>query len=195
MWKINLKEHLPKNTYWWENGCLYPKTGIKTKISPLFKIILKTLAITIMQKKEIKGAQVGKEEIQLSLVAQRVKNPPAMWEISVQSLHWEDPLEKWKATHASTLAWRIQRTVIVHGVAESRIQLSLSLLFVDNVIDCVETPKELTNDETKQQQQKTPIVLCVSCSVMSEFLWPNGLFIGSQAPLSTEFSRQEYWSR
>ena len=76
-----------------------------------------------MQKKEIKGTQVGKEEIQLSLVAQRVKNPPAMWEISVQSLAWEDPLKKGKATHASTLAWRILRTVIVHGVAKSRIQL------------------------------------------------------------------------
>ena len=35
----------------------------------------------------------------LSLVAQLVKNPPAMWEIWVQFLGWEDPLEKGKATH------------------------------------------------------------------------------------------------
>ena len=53
-----------------------------------------------------------------SLVAQLVKNQPAMWEIWVQSLGWEDPLEKGKATHSSTLAWRIPRTT-VHGVAES----------------------------------------------------------------------------
>ena len=36
-----------------------------------------------------------------SLVAQSVKNPPAMWEIWVQFLGWEDPLEKGKATHSS----------------------------------------------------------------------------------------------
>ena len=33
-----------------------------------------------------------------SLVAQMIKNPPAMWETSVQSLGWEDPLEKGMAT-------------------------------------------------------------------------------------------------
>ena len=42
-----------------------------------------------------------------SLVAQLVKNPPAMWETCVQSLGWDDPLEKGKATHSSILAWRI----------------------------------------------------------------------------------------
>ena len=42
-----------------------------------------------------------------SLVAQPVKNPPAMWEIWVQSLDWEDPLEKGAPTHSSILAWRI----------------------------------------------------------------------------------------
>ena len=42
-----------------------------------------------------------------SLVAQLVKNLPAMWETWVQSLCWEDPLEKGKATHSSILAWRI----------------------------------------------------------------------------------------
>ena len=38
-----------------------------------------------------------------SLVAQLVKNPPAMWETWVRSLGWEDPLEKGKATHSSIL--------------------------------------------------------------------------------------------
>ena len=46
-----------------------------------------------------------------SLVAQLVKNPPAMQETWVRSLSWEDPLEKEKATHSSILAWRIPRTV------------------------------------------------------------------------------------
>ena len=44
-------------------------------------------------------------------VAQLVKNLPAMWETWVRSLGWEDPLEKGKATHSSTLAWRIPRTM------------------------------------------------------------------------------------
>ena len=45
-----------------------------------------------------------------SLVAQLVKNPPAMQETWVQSLGWKDPLEKGKATHSSILAWRIPWT-------------------------------------------------------------------------------------
>ena len=61
-----------------------------------------------------------------SLVAQVVKNPPAMQETWVRSLGWEDPLEKGKATHSSILAWRIPGTT-VHGVAKSRTQLSDSL--------------------------------------------------------------------
>ena len=46
-----------------------------------------------------------------SLIARLVKNPPAMQEIPVQFLGWEDPLEKGKATHSSILAWRIPWTV------------------------------------------------------------------------------------
>ena len=44
-----------------------------------------------------------------SLVAQRLKHLPGMWETRVQSLGWEDPLEKEMTTHSSTLAWRIPR--------------------------------------------------------------------------------------
>ena len=43
----------------------------------------------------------------VSLIAQVVKNPPAMRETWVQSLGWEDPLRKGMATHSSILAWRI----------------------------------------------------------------------------------------
>jgi len=42
-----------------------------------------------------------------SLVAQTVKNLPVMQETGVQSLGWEDPLQKVMATHFSILAWRI----------------------------------------------------------------------------------------
>ena len=44
-------------------------------------------------------------------MVQLVKNPLAMWETWVQSLDWEDPLEKGKATHPSILAWRIPWTI------------------------------------------------------------------------------------
>ena len=44
------------------------------------------------------------------LVAQMVKNLPAMQETWVRSLGWEDPLEKGMATHSSILAWEVPRT-------------------------------------------------------------------------------------
>ena len=48
--------------------------------------------------------------IRASLVAQMVKNLPAMWETWVRPLSWEDPLKKGTATHSSILAWRIPWT-------------------------------------------------------------------------------------
>ena len=64
-----------------------------------------------------------------SLVAQMVKNLPAVQEIWVQSLGWEDPLQNGMATHCSILAWRIPWTeepgwATVHGVTKSGTQLS-----------------------------------------------------------------------
>ena len=44
------------------------------------------------------------------LVAEMVRRLPTMGETQVQSLGWEDPLEKEMATHSSTLAWRIPWT-------------------------------------------------------------------------------------
>ena len=60
-----------------------------------------------------------------SLVAQIVKNLPAMRETTLRSLGPEDPLEDSMATHSSILAWRISMDrgacwAIVHGVAKSR---------------------------------------------------------------------------
>ena len=50
-----------------------------------------------------------------SLVAQTVKNLPAMQETWVRSMGWEDPLEKGMATHSSILAWRIPCTELEPG--------------------------------------------------------------------------------
>ena len=51
------------------------------------------------------GERIGYplQNLWASLVAQLVKNPSAMWATWVQSLGWEDPLEKGKATHSSVL--------------------------------------------------------------------------------------------
>ena len=52
-----------------------------------------------------------KKKAVASLVAQLIKNLSARQETLVQSLGWEDPLEKRKATQSSILAWRIPWTV------------------------------------------------------------------------------------
>ena len=67
-----------------------------------------------------------------SLVAQLVKNLPAMWETWVRSLGWEDPLEKGKATYSSILAWRISWTT-GHVVTKSQTQLNKSVETVDGI--------------------------------------------------------------
>ena len=62
----------------------------------------------------------------VSLVAQMVKNPPAVQKTWVQSLRWEDPIEKGMATHFSILAWRIPKTEepTVHKIAKNQTRLS-----------------------------------------------------------------------
>ena len=72
------------------------------------------------------------------LVAQMVKNPPAVWETWVRTLGWKDPLEDSMATHSNILAWRIPtdrgawRTT-VHGVTKSLRRLSTAQHMVDGV--------------------------------------------------------------
>ena len=61
------------------------------------------------RNQEIRGRSTNSENIstintRASLIDQLVKSPPAMWETWVQSLGWEDPLEKEKAIHSSILA-------------------------------------------------------------------------------------------
>ena len=65
----------------------------------------------------------------VSLVAQMVKNLPAMRKTWVRSLGWENPLEEGMATHSSILAWRIPKNrgswqATVHGVTKSQTRLS-----------------------------------------------------------------------
>ena len=69
------------------------------------------------------------DSFEASLVAQSVKNLPAVQETWVQTLGWEDPLEEGMATHSSILAWRIPMDkgawwATVQGVAKSQMQLS-----------------------------------------------------------------------
>ena len=68
------------------------------------------------------------ESQRASLVAQMVKNPPAMQETWGQSLGWEDPLKEVMATHSSILTWRIPMDrgtwwATVHGISKSRTRL------------------------------------------------------------------------
>ena len=55
-------------------------------------------------------------------MAQTVKNLPAMQETQVQTLAWEDPLEKEMATHSSILAWKIPRTEEPGGLQSMGLQ-------------------------------------------------------------------------
>ena len=73
-----------------------------------FTFICKSLVVMEMGKNI---AEVCWHLFTISLVAQLVENPPAVLEIWIRSLGWEDPLEKGKATHSSVLAWRTPRTV------------------------------------------------------------------------------------
>ena len=57
-----------------------------------------------------------------SLVAQSVKDLPAVQETWVQSLGWEDPLEKEMATHSSILAWKISWTEEPGGLQSMGLQ-------------------------------------------------------------------------
>ena len=72
--------------------------------------------------------QPGKPICLQVCMTQMAENPPAMWENRVQSLGWEDPLEKGMATHSSIFAWRIPTDrgawrATVHGVTKSRTQM------------------------------------------------------------------------
>ena len=72
----------------------------QTIFLPHTHLIIPTNDTTKINRDNIQGIRV----CLLSLVAQLVKNPPAMRETQVRSLVWEDPLEKGKTTQSSILA-------------------------------------------------------------------------------------------
>ena len=97
------------------------KAGVAILISD--KIDFKTKAVKrdkeghyIMIKESIQEEDITIINIGASLVVQRLKPLPAMWETWVQSLGWEEPLEKEMATHSSILAWRIPWTEELDGL-------------------------------------------------------------------------------
>ena len=72
------------------------------------------IALFVSALPPLPGQQLNESALcysRASLIAQLVKILPAMLETPDQSLGWEDPLEKGKATHSSVLAWRIPCTV------------------------------------------------------------------------------------
>ena len=76
-----------------------------------------------------KGPPEGLSDSWASLVAQTVKNLPAVRDTWVRSLSWEDPPEEGMATHSSILFWRISMDrgtwrATVHGVAKSQTRLN-----------------------------------------------------------------------
>ena len=87
-------------------------------------ISINFIILTIFKYKfQLEGIGYPLQYSWASLVVQLLKNQPAMQETWVQSLGWDEPLEKGKATQSSILAWRIPWTR-VHGVAKSQTQLS-----------------------------------------------------------------------
>ena len=79
--------------------------------------VRETLLLHITIKERDPKRSVGLSDIKACLVAQWVKNLPAMWETWVPSLGCEDPLEKGKATHSSILGLQNSMDCIGHGVS------------------------------------------------------------------------------
>ena len=94
-----------------------------TKI-PVTTYLCLDFQVYVLPVQITRGTGIGDQNISFndgmarpeSLVAQTVKNTPAMQETWVQSLGWEDPLEKGMATHSNILAWRIPWTEEMGGL-------------------------------------------------------------------------------
>ena len=104
-----------------------------------------------------------------------VKNPPAKQETWVWSLGWEDPLEKEKAPHSSTLAWRIPWTVWVHGVTKNQTWLSDLHFYIEFLKHFSEMKANLVRWKTwlklkgileKRDRRKKPARSLTMCQAM-----------------------------
>ena len=112
--------------YW--SGFPFPTPGDLSgpgiKPSSLVSLALTGRYFTTVPPEKISHIFIFIHKYRASLVAQMVKNPPAVQETWVQSLVWEDALEEGMATHSSILTWRIPMVrgawrATVHGVAKS----------------------------------------------------------------------------
>ena len=93
---------------WLAYGCILALSS-----HGLFSMHMKSLSVStsyndILQWYQSCGIRIRDPPWRTSLVAQTVKRLPTMWETWVQSLGWEDLLEKEMAPHSSILAWKIQ---------------------------------------------------------------------------------------
>ena len=100
---------------WWATVCGIPRVGHDLALSFFPFFLYKTrhlhgILLRLVWKRLTYHNLQYIVSYWASLVAQLVKNLPAMRETLVRSLHWEDPLEKRMATHSSILAWRIPWT-------------------------------------------------------------------------------------
>ena len=114
-----------------------------------------------------------------------VKNLPTMRETWVWSVDWEDPMKKGNAIHSSVLAWRIPQT------EESGRLLSMGSQRVGR--DWATFTFHFTFMAMEEAKSSFQIQKLFSCYIMSDsFVTP--WTTAHQAPLSTGFPRQEYWS-
>ena len=114
-------------TAWFLAGCsVYT---LLQRINPLVHLYIWYLLTVKLLSPVLETRDRKNKYMWASLVFQRVKNLPAMWETWVWSLGWEDPLEEGMATHSSILVWRFPMDrgawwATVHGVAKSQTRLS-----------------------------------------------------------------------
>ena len=109
--------------------CVYTVCQVLTRVSLVAQMVKKSTCnagdpswIPGLERSPGEGIGYPFQYSWASLVAQMVKNLPAMQETWVQSLGWEDPLEEGMATHSSVVAWRIPMDrgtwqATVHGIA------------------------------------------------------------------------------
>ena len=117
-----------------------------------------------------------------------------MWETWVQSLSWEDPLEKGMATHSRTLAWRIPWTGTwqPRGCKKSDVteQLTLSLTHTHTHRGCIVQRKSLHNSF---QRWPMPVILSVISTSSIRITWELAGNIHSQA--NPRPSASETWGQ
>ena len=130
-----------------------------------------------------------------SLVAQSVKNLPAVQETQVWSLGWEDPLEKEMATHSSILAWKISWTEESGGLqsmGSQRVGHDWATNPHLRGRAGIPTPRLTDNKAAALSTMLSFFMLVSSLSRLWLFVTP--WTAAHQAPLSLRFSRQGYWS-